>query len=138
MCVEEIKKQSHRPDVDESEQFGVLDVRGIFQSLKKVVESGQKLPALVALSGRKEQHHDAVFEDPGDLALRVELILVPVVLHQNSVQEQVHHDGRGTGKVLCGEDVQIHMLDHYPVIVHLIAHIHSGSTLKLSHTVGYH
>lgn len=86
------EKERQRPDVNECEQFGVFDVRWIFQSLKKVIENRQKLLTLVTLSRCKEQQNDAVFENANDLTLRVEFILVPVVLHQNSVQEQVHHD----------------------------------------------
>lgn len=91
-----------RPDVDEGEQFGVFNVRWIFQSLKKVIQNRQELLAPAALCRCKEQHQDAVFEDPGDLSLCVEFILVPVVLHQNSVQEQVHHDDREREQAFCG------------------------------------
>lgn len=81
-----------RPDEDEREQFGVFDVSRILQPLEEIVENRQKLLTLWAGSGRKEKQRDAVLEDADDLALCVELVLVPVVLHQDSVQEQVHHD----------------------------------------------
>lgn len=94
-CIKELNtKDRPRPDVDECKQFGVFDVRRILQSLEELVQDRHKLHALLTLSRRKEQHQDAVFEDPGDFALCVEFILVPVVLYQNSIQEQVHHDER--------------------------------------------
>lgn len=83
---------SERPDDDEREQLGVFDVRRILQPLEEVVEKGQKLLTLWAGGRREEEQRDAVFKDADNLALRVELVLVPVVLHQDSVQEQVHHD----------------------------------------------
>lgn len=86
VCIEEItERQRSRPDVDECEQFGVFDVRWIFQPLKEVIQNRYKLLALVALSRRKEQHHDTILEDADNLALCVEFILVPVVLYQNPV-----------------------------------------------------
>lgn len=84
-CVHQIDKRKKEPDVDNCKQFGVFDVRWIFQSVKKVIKNRQKLLTFATLSRSKEQQHNAVFKDPNNLALRVELILVPVVLHQNSV-----------------------------------------------------
>lgn len=100
-------KERLRPDVDESEQFRVFDISWIFQSLKKIIQNWCKLLALFILSRCKEQQQDAVFKDRDNLALCVELILVPVVLHQDMVEEQVHHDettavGKGL-KAHCGE-----------------------------------
>lgn len=76
-----------KPDVDERHQLGVLDVRRIFQPLEEVVEDGNKLLALFTLGAGKEEQHDAVLQNPCDLPLCVELILVPVVLYEDSVQE---------------------------------------------------
>lgn len=73
------------PDVDECEQFRVFDVCWIFQSLKEVVQNRHKLQALFTFSRCKEQHDDAIFENPHDLTLSVEFVLVPVVLDENSV-----------------------------------------------------
>lgn len=84
--------RSERPDEDESEQLGVFDISRILQLLEEVVEKRQKLLTLLAGGRREEKQRDAVFKDADNLALRVELVLVPVVLHQDSVQEQVHHD----------------------------------------------
>lgn len=84
--------RSERPDEDESEQLGVFDISRILQPLEEVVEKRQKLLTLLAGGRREEKQRDAVFKDADNLALRVELVLVPVVLHQDSVQEQVHHD----------------------------------------------
>lgn len=101
-CVQRGDK-SERPDEDESEQLGVFDISRILQPLEEVVEKRQKLSTLLAGGRRKEKQRDAVFKDADNLALCVELVLVPVVLHQDSVQEQVHHDEgtRGGGWPLC-------------------------------------
>lgn len=101
-CVHQKHQKKGRPDVDKCKQFGVFNVCRVFESLKKVIQNRHKLLTLFTLSSCKKQQQDPVFKNPDDLTLRVELILVPVVLHQNSVQEQVHHD-EGMGWERCCE-----------------------------------
>lgn len=87
-------EDGQRPNVDEGEQGWVFNVGRILQPLEEIIQHGQEFFALFTLGRGKEKHHDAVLQNPVDLSLCVEFILVPVVLHQHSVEEQVHHDGR--------------------------------------------
>lgn len=100
-CVQRGDK-SEGPDEDESEQLGVFNISRILQPLEEVVENRQKLQTLLAGGRCEEKQRDAVFKDADNLALRVELVLVPVVLHQDSVQEQVHHDEGTRGRTASG------------------------------------
>lgn len=74
-------KSGRKPDVDERHQFWVLNVRRILQPLEEVIEDRNKLLALFTLCAGEKEQHNAVLQNPCDLPLCVELILVPVVLH---------------------------------------------------------
>lgn len=85
------------PDVQENQLSSAVHVKFIRQSFEEVAERGSKLLAALACSRCKEEHEDAVLQAQDDLSFCVQLVLVLVVLYQDVLDEQVHHDGAGLG-----------------------------------------
>lgn len=79
-------------DVQQDQLSRSLHVELVRELLVEVFERRCKLLALLALTRAEEQHEDTVLEPQDDLTLRVQLVSVFIVLHQNLPQEQVHHD----------------------------------------------
>lgn len=81
------------PNVEEDQLSGAIHVGFIGQLLEEAGEFGSKEPAALAHNTSKEEQQDAVLQTSRDLPFRVQLVLVCVVLQQDSVDEQIHHDG---------------------------------------------
>lgn len=86
------------PNVEEDQLSRAVHVGFISQLLEEAGELGSEQLAALAGDAAEEKQQDAVLQARRDLPLRVQLVLVRVVLHQDPVDEQIHHGGRGTGK----------------------------------------
>lgn len=80
------------PNVQENELSRAIHIEFVCQLFKKVLERGSKLLAALTRSRGKEEHQDAILQAHDNLTFCVQLILVLVVLHQNPINKQVHHD----------------------------------------------
>lgn len=80
------------PNVQENELSRTIHMEFVRQPFKEVLERGSELLAALTFSGCKEEHQDAVLQAHDNLTFCVQLILVFVVLQQNPINEQVHHD----------------------------------------------
>lgn len=80
------------PNVQENQLSRAIHIEFICQPFEEVFERGRKPLAALTCRRCKEKHQDAVLQAQIDLTLCVQLILVLVVLYQDVVNEQVHHD----------------------------------------------
>lgn len=83
------------PNVEEDQLSRAIHVGLISQLFEEAGEPGSEELAALAGDASKEKQQDAVLEAGHDLPFRVQLVLVRVVLQQDPVDEQIHHDGRG-------------------------------------------
>lgn len=86
------------PDVQEHQLSGAVHIGLIGQVFEEAGERGSKPLAALTRGRTEEKHQDAVLQARDDLALCVQVVLVRVVLHQDPVNEQIHHDGMGQGR----------------------------------------
>lgn len=85
------------PNVEEHQLSRAIHVGFICQASEEAGERRSELLAALTRSRSKEKHQDAVLQTRHHLAFRVQLVLVRVVLHQDPVNEEIHHDGAGAG-----------------------------------------
>lgn len=86
------------PNVEEHQLSGAIHVGFICQAFEEAGERRSELLAALTRGRSKEKHQDAVLQTCDNLTFRVQLILVRVVLHQDPVDEEIHHDGVGAGR----------------------------------------
>lgn len=85
------------PDVQQHQLSRALYVRLIRQLAEEVGERWGKAAA-AAVGGRaEEEQEDPVLQAADQFQLRVQLVPLPVVLHQDAVHKQVHHGGQVGG-----------------------------------------
>lgn len=90
------------PDIQQHQLSRALYIRLICQLAEEVGERRGKAAAAAAGGRAEEEQEDPVLQAAEQLRLRVQLVPLPVVLHQDAVHKQVHHGGQVGGRAGTG------------------------------------